>query len=142
MFKNENEDGYNSDSSAVDDTVIGSSIKIEGDLVSNGSITVEGEVVGTLKTEKTLKIGEKAKVVADVKAQEAFVSGQIQGNVLVTDRLELSSTAEINGDIQASTLIIAAGAVFNGKSTMSENGQASVLAPEQKEEEVTVEDDE
>jgi len=95
-----------------------------------------------LKTEKTLKIGEKAKVVADVKAQEAFVSGQIQGNVLVTDRLELSSTAEINGDIQASTLIIAAGAVFNGKSTMSENGQASVLAPEQKEEEVTVEDDE
>ena len=141
MFKNENEEGYNSDTSAVDDTVIGTSIKIEGDLVSNGSITVEGEVVGTLKTEKTLKIGEKAKVVADVKAQEAYVSGQIQGNVLVTDRLELSSTAEVNGDIQASTLIIAAGAVFNGRSTMTDMGQAPEVAEQAKEEEV-MEDDE
>lgn len=142
MFKNENEDGYGSDSNAVDDTVIGSSIKIEGDLVSNGSITVEGEVVGTLKTEKTLKIGEKAKVVADVKAQEAFVSGQIQGNVLVTDRLELSSTAEINGDIQAGTLIIAAGAIFNGRSTMTESGQSPVVTPEAKKDEEMADDDE
>lgn len=141
MFKNENEEGYTSDSNAVDDTVIGSSIKIEGDLVSNGSITVEGEVVGTLKTEKTLKIGEKAKVVADVKAQEAFVSGQIEGNVLVADRLELSSTAEINGDIQASTLIIAAGAVFNGKSTMSDSGKSPVAEAAPKEEETMVDDE-
>jgi len=120
MFKN-SEEGYGPETNGVEDTLIGSSIKIEGDLVSNGSINVEGEVVGSLKTEKRLRVGEKAKVVADVKAQEAFISGAVQGNIVVSGRLELSSTAKVNGDIQAASLSIAAGALFNGKSTMSEN---------------------
>lgn len=120
MFKNSNEDGYGAETNGVEDTLIGSSIKIEGDLVSNGSINVEGEVVGSLKTEKRLRVGEKAKVVAEVKAQEAFISGVIQGNITVSGRVELSGTARVTGDIQAGTLSIAAGAIFNGKSTMQE----------------------
>jgi len=120
MFKNNEDEGYGPETNGVEDTLIGSSIKIEGDLVSNGSINVEGEVVGSLKTEKRLRVGEKAKVVADVRAQEAFISGTIQGNITVGGRLELSSTAKVTGDIQASSLSIAAGAIFNGKSSMQE----------------------
>ncbi|KKQ79991.1 MAG: hypothetical protein UT02_C0018G0005 [Parcubacteria group bacterium GW2011_GWC2_38_7] len=120
MFKNGNEEGYGAESNGVEDTLIGNSIKIEGDLVSNGSINVEGEVVGSLKTEKQLRVGEKAKVVADVKAQEAFIAGVIQGNITVGGRLELASTARVTGDLQAAVLSIAAGAIFNGKATMQE----------------------
>jgi cytoskeletal protein CcmA (bactofilin family) len=120
MFKN-NEEDYNSEGNGTEDTVIGSSIKIEGDLVSNGSINVEGEVVGSLKTDKGLKVGERAKVVANIKAEEAYISGQVEGNITVNSRLELASTARVNGDVQASTLNIAAGAVFNGGCAMTEN---------------------
>ncbi|KKR08559.1 MAG: hypothetical protein UT32_C0001G0079 [Parcubacteria group bacterium GW2011_GWC2_39_14] len=133
MFKNNEDEGYGPETNGVEDTLIGSSIKIEGDLVSNGSINVEGEVVGSLKTEKRLRVGEKAKVVADVKAQEAFISGTIQGNITVGGRLELSSTARVTGDIQSATLSIAAGAIFNGKSTMQE---ISSIKVEKKQEEV------
>lgn len=139
MFKNEHEDGYTPDGNSTNDTVIGNSIKIEGDLVSNGSINVEGEVVGTLKTEQSLRVGEKAKVVADVRAQEAFIAGKVQGNIVVSDRLELASTAEVHGDIQASTLIISAGAVFNGKSTMTE--PPTGLNVEQKQEDTDKEEE-
>jgi len=120
MFRSNDDDGRDNLAES-DDTVIGHSIKIEGDLVSNGSIVVEGEVVGSLKTEQTLRVGERAKVVAEIKAKEAFISGKVNGNVSVQGKLELSETAEVNGDIQAQTLSIAAGAVFNGRSSMTEN---------------------
>lgn len=132
MFKSNNEEDF--DVNGTEDTVIGSSIKIEGDLVSNGSVSVEGEVVGSLKTEKTLRVGEKAKVVADVKAEQAFVSGKVQGNVAVKGKLELASTAEINGDISASTLIIAAGAIFNGRSSMTEVAKGELDKQEEEKE--------
>ncbi|MBI5076790.1 polymer-forming cytoskeletal protein [Candidatus Falkowbacteria bacterium] len=131
MFKsNEKEESNNFHES--DDTVIGRSIKIEGDLVSNGSIVIEGEVIGSLKTEQTLRVGENAKVKAEVKAKEAFISGKVDGNVSVDSKLELASTAELNGDIKAQTLSIAAGAIFNGRSTMTENSGAVQLKIEAK----------
>lgn len=131
MFKSNGED-YKT-MAGTDDTVIGGSIKIEGDLKSNGSIVVEGEVVGSLKTAASLRVGDRAKIVATVEAKEALISGKVQGNVVVQDKLELMSTAEINGDIQATTLIIAAGAVFNGKCTMTESCSAK---PDKQEEAV------
>ena len=132
MFKTNDEEGR--EFNEADDTVIGHSIKIEGDLVSNGSIIVEGEVNGSVATEQTLRVGEKAKVKAEVKAREAFVSGKVDGNIDVSDKLELSETAEVNGDIQASTLTIAAGADFNGKCTMTGTLPAQKQSESEKEE--------
>jgi cytoskeletal protein CcmA (bactofilin family) len=120
MFKS-NDEEYK----GVEDTVIGNSIKIEGDLVSNGSIVIEGEVMGSVKTASSLRIGDRAKVVANVEANDALISGKVDGNVIVQDKLELLESAEVNGDIQAKTVIIAAGAVFNGKCTMSGGHQNS-----------------
>lgn len=125
MFKVNDEEDYKG---GAEDTIIGSAIKVEGDLVSSGNIIVEGEVSGSIKTDKDLRVGEKAKIVAEVNAREAYISGKVQGNVKVQNKLELSSTAEINGDIEVKTLIIAAGAVFNGKCAMSER-QTVVPAP-------------
>lgn len=104
----------------AEDTIIGSTIKIEGDLVSNGNILVEGEVLGTLKTEKNLTVGHGAKVNADVKASSALVSGEVNGNISVDEKIELSESANITGDIAAKILVIKPGATFNGKCTMTE----------------------
>jgi cytoskeletal protein CcmA (bactofilin family) len=119
MFKVNDEEDYKN--GGAEDTIIGSAIKVEGDLVSSGNIIVEGEVSGSIKTDKDLRVGEKAKITAEVNAREAFIAGKVQGNVKVQNKLELSATAEINGDIDVRTLIISAGAVFNGKCTMAEH---------------------
>ena len=120
MFKTNGDDYNESKVGGAEDTVIGSTIKIEGDLVSNGGIVVEGEVSGSVKTEAGVRVGEKAKIVADVKAKEAIISGRVQGNIEVKERLILTSSAEVNGDIQASSLEVQAGAIFNGKCSMTE----------------------
>lgn len=101
-----------------EDTIIGRAIKIEGDLSSDGNIVIEGEVKGSVKTGKFLKIGDHAKVTANVEAEAAVVSGIVEGNIIVKGRLELMNTARVDGDIQASSLSIAEGATFNGACKM------------------------
>jgi cytoskeletal protein CcmA (bactofilin family) len=120
MFKSNGDEDSNDYNGGQEDTVIGSSIKIEGDLKSNGSIVVEGEVSGSIQTEQDLRIGDHAKVVADVTANNAKISGTVQGNVKIKSKLSLASSAQVNGDIEAAELEINPGAVFNGKCSMTE----------------------
>jgi cytoskeletal protein CcmA (bactofilin family) len=100
------------------ETVIGPSVKVEGDFTSKGNVTVEGVVHGTIKTEKDLKVGVGAKISASVFATNAFIAGEIKGNVKIGGKLELTDTSKIYGDIEAKIITMAAGAIMNGKCTM------------------------
>jgi len=104
----------------IQDTIIAQGVKVEGEFNSKGNVIIEGMVVGSIKTNNNLKVGEKAKISASVSAKEAFISGEVQGNVVVKEKLELSPTSKIYGDIEAKTLIITAGAIFNGKCKMAD----------------------
>lgn len=100
------------------ETIIGPSVKVEGDFVTEGNVIVEGMICGTIKTLKNLKVGSKSKIFANVSAENALVSGEIQGNLKINDKLELTSTGKIFGDIKVGTLIVAAGSILNGKCQM------------------------
>ncbi|HCC22763.1 TPA: hypothetical protein DF272_01130 [Candidatus Falkowbacteria bacterium] len=122
MFSNREEEGTKGfgldQTPQAEDTIIGNTIKIEGDLVSNGNIIVEGEVVGTLKTDRSLRIGAAAKVKADIKAAEALIAGEVSGNIDIDGKLELTASAKVSGDVKAKILSIESGASFNGSCSM------------------------
>jgi len=101
------------------ETIISASVKLEGDFVSQGNVLIEGEVEGSLKTEKDLRVGEHARIAADVSAASASVAGEVRGNLEVTNRLELEPTARVYGDIKTSDLIVASGAIITGRITMT-----------------------
>ena len=101
-------------------TIIGPSVKVKGDLNSQGNVIVEGIVQGNLKTKGSLRISEKARVTADIEAKEAKISGEIKGNVKIKGYLELTATAKIFGDIEAISLSIERGAILNGKCAMGD----------------------
>lgn len=100
------------------ETVIGPSVKVEGNFIGSGNVVVEGVVNGSLKTTKDLRIREGAKVKADIDAANVFVAGEIQGNVRSNGKIELSSSAKIFGNVETALLVIAEGAILNGKCTM------------------------
>lgn len=97
------------------ETIIGSSVKLEGNFSCQGGIVVEGEVKGNLKTSSLLDVGVKAVVTADIEAAEARVAGEIKGNLRVNGFLEIASSAKIYGDIEASSISVGQGAVLKGK---------------------------
>jgi len=97
------------------ETIIGPSVKIEGNFVCQGGIVVEGEVKGTIKTSGFLEIGEKASLSADVTAEEAKIGGEVRGTIKVNGFLEVTPTAKLFGDIEAAFVSIARGALIKGK---------------------------
>ncbi|MFA6227687.1 MAG: polymer-forming cytoskeletal protein [Patescibacteria group bacterium] len=107
------------------DTIIGPSVKVEGDFITEGNIIVEGMICGTIKTSKNLKVGPDSKIFANIGAENALVAGEIQGNINIKNKLELTSTARIYGDIKTGILSIAGGALVNGKCTMNDNKDRS-----------------
>lgn len=97
------------------ETVIGPSIKVKGNFNGKGDIVIKGSLEGSLKTQANLFVGDKAKVIANVKAKEANINGEIQGNVEVEKTLTLGATAKIFGDIKCEQISVEQGAVINGK---------------------------
>ncbi|MDO8581530.1 MAG: polymer-forming cytoskeletal protein [bacterium] len=100
------------------ETVIGPSVKVEGNFRGQGNVIVEGVVHGSLKTDKDLTVGAGAKISASVIAANAKISGEVRGTVKIKGKLELTETARIFGDIETETLSVAPGAILNGKCTM------------------------
>jgi cytoskeletal protein CcmA (bactofilin family) len=113
MFKNDSVTKV-----AAEETVIAQGVRMEGDFVSQGDVLIEGEVNGNVQTASDLRVGNAAKIRADVTAKNAVVGGEIRGNILIAGRLEILETAKIIGDVTASILSVGAGAQLNGKITM------------------------
>ena len=112
MFKNERD---TTNVAHETETVIAPSVRVEGDFVSEGNVRIEGEVKGSISTERDLIVGEAAKITAGVQARNAVIAGELHGNLRVFDRLELASTARIYGDIQSKVLSVAPGAMMKGQ---------------------------
>ena len=102
------------------ETVVGPSVKVQGDFISQGNIVIEGEVKGSIKTDKQLRVEEGAKIDADVSAEGALLAGEVRGNIHILGTAELTPTAKLYGDLEAKTLIVAAGAVLHGRVIMDE----------------------
>ena len=112
------------------ETVIGSSVKVEGNFVCEGNMVIDGEVKGNVQTSGSLQIGAKAGIFADIKAGSALIAGHVEGNVKVDGYLELTPTARLNGDVVAEQLSMAKGAILNGHCSMTgAAGKSQPLAP-------------
>ena len=104
------------------ETVVGPSVKIQGDLNSEGNIKIEGQVSGKVKTSQSVFVIPGAKINADILAGNAVVGGEVQGNLKITGHLILQSTAKIMGDISCQIFRVEDGAQFSGKCSMGTNG--------------------
>lgn len=112
MFKSEHE------SNREAETVIGPSVKVEGNFASDGDVVIEGQLTGTLKTSKNVRIGQGARIKADVEAASIFQAGEIRGNVKTSEKLQLKATAKIFGNVETSILSVEEGGILNGKCQM------------------------
>lgn len=102
------------------ETIVSSSMRIEGELKSNGDITIDGIVTGKVHTNKNLTVGPLAQIEADILAANATVAGTITGNVTVKGLLLILETGKIIGNISCSALGVREGAYFSGACKMTE----------------------
>jgi adhesin HecA-like repeat protein len=103
-------------------TVVGQGARLEGTIVSAGSLRIDGQVKGKISAEGDVTLSPQSQVEADIQAQSVTVAGKYRGNVVVRNRAELARGGRIDGNITSKTLIVAEGAVFNGQSIMDQSG--------------------
>jgi len=108
----------NSEGKSTELNFIGNGTSIDGDIITNSSIRVDGNVKGTLKCEHTLTVGESGEIEGSVKAKNAVVGGKIKGKIIVEEKLVLEAKSELIGELKSKKLIIDEGAVFDGASDM------------------------
>lgn len=95
---------------------IGKSLRIEGKIVSEDNLTINGQVEGTIEVgDNTLAIGVGATVTADLAARAITISGAVKGSVVAKERVDVRSTGTVVGDITSPRLVLADGAVITGK---------------------------
>src|SRR3989344_4449114 len=100
------------------ETVVGPSVHVEGDFASEGNMLIKGVVSGSVRTSKLLTAEPGSKIMANVRAGSAVISGIVRGNVKVEDRLEVTSSAQIAGEVDCTILVVEAGAKIHGKVSM------------------------
>ena len=95
---------------------ISGAIVVKGDVVSAEDLVIDGQIHGSIELgDHSLTIGEGADVVADLAANSVTISGSVKGNVMGNARVELKSTAQVEGDITSPKFLMEEGAVLVGK---------------------------
>ena len=99
-------------------SILSKKIKIEGDIQGDEDLRVEGHFKGTIKVAGDFVIGQSGVVEADVEADNIVIQGQVTGNVLARQQLEIQSSGQLLGDCKAKSIDIREGAIFEGRSNM------------------------
>ena len=114
------------------ETIIGSSLRVDGNLLLRSSVRIDGLVNGNILQEDgceaTVAIAKGATVTGDIRAKHVIVSGNLLGNIFSSDRVELLETAFVSGDITYGTLGMQVGAkVAKDKAELASKDQLEGL---------------
>ncbi len=115
MFSNDSKDAETApaaDHKQQPPSIISASLKIVGDLISEGDVQVDGIIEGEVKT-RTLTVSENATVKGPIQAKTVHVRGSVTGQINA-HTVELGSTGKVVGDIVHAVLTIEAGASLEG----------------------------
>lgn len=103
--------------------LIGKGTEIEGEVLCEGDIRIDGSLDGVLKSKSKVVIGPTGYVKGDIVCENGDISGKVVGTIKVSDQLYLKSTANIQGNVVTTKLVVDAGAVINGQCSMPVDGK-------------------
>jgi cytoskeletal protein CcmA (bactofilin family) len=82
------------------------------------SIALAGRVEGDLTAEGDVSLPPDSRLDGNIRAHTVTVGGVVNGEIVATERVELGPRSQVRGGLATNTLVIAEGAVFNGRSNM------------------------
>lgn len=95
--------------------MVGKGLVLRGELTGEGDLHIHGHVEGKINVTGTVFILEGASVQADIAATEIIVAGVVRGNLKASNKVELSPTGYLVGDVRSQALIVREGAAVNGR---------------------------
>ena len=103
-------------------SILGAGSNWNGNLSTEGSVRLDGDVSGEIKAAGTVLISDGARVGAKIEASFVIVAGSFDGQILCAERLELQTSSRIKGSIKTKRLSVGDGAFIDGEIHMVEDG--------------------
>lgn len=99
-------------------TLITRGTTINGDILINDHLEVEGTVNGRIIAETgsaaSLRLMEHGVVEGNIQVPSVIINGRIVGDVIAAEHVELAAKAHVVGDVYYSSIEIVKGAEING----------------------------
>ena len=114
------------DSFDEDVSIISNSVKIDGNLFSEGNVRIDGIIYGNVSVNGNLTIGDGSDLQGEVKAKNITMNGKVLGKVTALEKMKLESKAVLKGDIITKFLVIDEGAYFEGFSHMNNTNSLNI----------------
>jgi len=123
------------EASATHPTTVRSSLgpdtAITGKLSFSAPTRIDGKLKGEIRATDLLIIGEQAVVEGSVRAHKLLLYGQVQGDVVGVERVEIMVGGRLRGSVRAPVVIVCEGALLDGdcKIVPSEQKTATAAPP-------------
>ena len=91
---------------------------VEGNIQTPRDIRIDGTLVGTVNADGRLILGPSSHVTGTVTSPNIDVFGSVEGDIVSTGIVVLRAKSNVKGTISTATMVVEAGAVFNGESNM------------------------
>ena len=109
--------------------MIGEGTVFEGTLRSESNLVISGRIVGKLDVGGKAIVATDGVVEGEMIATNAEVAGSVQGEIRIRELLVLKGSARVDGNIEATRLIVEEGSIFNGKCQMTKDAGKSKVHP-------------
>lgn len=104
-------------------TLLMEGTSVQGELVAESDIRIDGKVSGRITCSATLIIGSEGAVEGEASTVNMRVAGRFKGNADVSGELRLEETSVIDGDLTVGALDVEDGAKLNGRVFMKEESE-------------------
>jgi cytoskeletal protein CcmA (bactofilin family) len=109
--------------------IIGPGIHINGDISGDENLVIEGKVDGKIRLgAHNVEIGQSGRVNADITAKMVKISGAVRGDITGTEKVIISRSGNVHGNIVAPRMSLEDGAIFKGSIDM-DPGEAVSAKP-------------
>jgi len=100
------------------ETLVGTAMEIQGDLIFSGGLHVDGKIIGNVvageDSHSMLILSDQGQIEGEVRVPFVVLNGQVIGDVYASERVELSRHGQVKGNVYYNLLEMAMGAEVNG----------------------------
>ena len=93
-------------------------VEMNGRLVVEQSLLIEGEFRGELESAGSVFVSETGTVEGPIRARTVEIRGAVVGDVVASREVVIFATGRLHGDVETPSLVVVRGATFNGRTRM------------------------
>lgn len=105
--------------------IIGNGTVFKGEIESNGDMRIDGKVIGVIRSDGKVVVGQNGIVEGEIHCNQTDISGYVKGSINVEELTSLKSTSQVEVELTTKQLFIEIGAIFTGKCFMSKSEESS-----------------